>query len=578
MSSIKFSEVNLISKGESDMTVPVDQVKVLHEAGLFSSAKLLASLLLSANDHGNQDKYDLNHMVNKHQLLVFFADCLFDDEQYKRAENVYTRAIQLRKTIIKHKPKACQPLGLLSEVEVKYKLSQCYLLLKDFREATTTLEGISQKQRSLKINMSLAKLYQRQGMERPAISCYKEVLRASPLALEAVIGLLSLGVPGTEVTSLISSSTSGIDWFGAWMKGQVLTTTGKHAKGALALKTLETQSLKDNVELLCNAGEMFYNAGDYNNAKSFFQRAHSLDPCALQGMDIFAFLLSQGGPGNSEGLEKLAKDLIQVTQLKAEPWIAMGHFCNVTNRKQRAVYFAQKAHTIDSRNVQALVLKASLLQALEKQQEALVHFREAVKLAPCNFEAQKGLVECYMAANRHKEALTVAKNAHKTMGANPRTLTLCASVMAQEPASYDKATSMLEKSLAQDETYTDAACLLAEILGKKQQYDKAIALLRKHMIYDRTPRLHQLLGDYLALTSDYQEALDHYTQALSMNPGDSKAREGIQNVERASGGEVEQDSANDTEEHDGEGISLDEEGIEERESWEREPWESGAIF
>ena len=41
-----------------------------------------------------------------------------------------------------------------------------------------------------------------------------------------------------------------------------------------------------------------------------------------------------------------------------------------------------------------------------------------------------------------------------------------------------------------------------------------------------------------------------------MNPGDSKAREGIQNVERASGGEVEQDSANDTEEH--EGISLDE--------------------
>lgn len=29
-----------------------------------------------------------------------------------------------------------------------------------------------------------------------------------------------------------------------------------------------------------------------------------------------------------------------------------------------------------------------------------------------------------MAANRHKEALTVAKNAHKTMGANPRTLTV----------------------------------------------------------------------------------------------------------------------------------------------------------
>ena len=39
---------------------------------------------------------------------------------------------------------------------------------------------------------------------------------------------------------------------------------------------------------------------------------------------------------------RLAKDLIQVTELKPEPWIAMGHFCNETNRKPRAVYFAQK--------------------------------------------------------------------------------------------------------------------------------------------------------------------------------------------------------------------------------------------
>ena len=34
------------------------------------------------------------------------------------------------------------------------------------------------------------------------------------------------------------------------------------------------------------------------------------------------------------------------------------------------------------------------------------------------------------------------------------------------------------------------------------------------MSHDRTARLHQLLGDYLALTNNYQEALDQYTQAL----------------------------------------------------------------
>ena len=37
---------------------------------------------------------------------------------------------------------------------------------------------------------------------------------------------------------------------------------------------------------------------------SLLFQAHSLDPCVLQGMDIYAFLLSQGRHGNSEGLEK----------------------------------------------------------------------------------------------------------------------------------------------------------------------------------------------------------------------------------------------------------------------------------
>ena len=36
-----------------------------------------------------------------------------------------------------------------------------------------------------------------------------------------------------------------------------------------------------------------------------------------------------------------------------------------------------------------------------------------------------------MAAKRHKEALTVAKNAHKTLGANPRTLTVRLTILLE---------------------------------------------------------------------------------------------------------------------------------------------------
>ena len=59
------------------------------------------------------------------------------------------------------------------------------------------------------------------------------------------------------------------------------------------------QSLRDNVELLCNAGEMFYNAGDYNNAKCFFQRVNVFNYYYL--MDFFSLFCDSS-------LQKLGRD------------------------------------------------------------------------------------------------------------------------------------------------------------------------------------------------------------------------------------------------------------------------------
>lgn len=102
-------------------------------------------------------------------------------------------------------------------------------------QAISTLQSIAARQRSAKINMALAKLYHQSGMERSAVTFYKEVLRVSgfffsmtkkneflrevvfqecPMALEASEGLLKLGVKSTEVNSLVMSSPqlSSIEW------------------------------------------------------------------------------------------------------------------------------------------------------------------------------------------------------------------------------------------------------------------------------------------------------------------------------------------------------------------------------
>ena len=52
----------------------------------------------------------------------------------------------------------------------------------------------------------------------------------------------------------------------------------------------------------------------------------------------------------------------------------------------------EQAYQIDPRNVQALLLKGSVLQHMSKTQEALLHFREAVRMAPFRFEAHQGII------------------------------------------------------------------------------------------------------------------------------------------------------------------------------------------
>lgn len=54
------------------------------------------------------------------------------------------------------------------------------------------------------MNMLLAKIVQTEsGTERNRILSYKEVLKKCPLAFEAIEGLLSLGVKGSEVNALV---------------------------------------------------------------------------------------------------------------------------------------------------------------------------------------------------------------------------------------------------------------------------------------------------------------------------------------------------------------------------------------
>ena len=79
---------------------------------------------------------------------------------------------------------------------------------------------------------------------------------------------------------------------------------------------------------------------------------------------------------------------------------------------------------MNPRNVEALLLKAAIFLDLKKYQDAVVHYREAMHLSPYRFEAHEGLVNCYLAMHRLREAQTVASGLCKQLGQTARTLTV----------------------------------------------------------------------------------------------------------------------------------------------------------
>ncbi|MED6268996.1 Anaphase promoting complex subunit 7 [Characodon lateralis] len=174
----------------------VDHVRDMAAAGLYSNVRILSSLLLTMSNNNPE----LFSPAQKYQLLVYHADAIFHDKEYRNAACKYSMALQQKKVLNKTSKVRTstggaaaniQAQSLPSEIEVKYKIAECYTILKLDKDAIAVLDGIPSRQRTPKINMMLANLYRKAGQERSAVTSYKEVLRQCPLALDAIIGTYS---------------------------------------------------------------------------------------------------------------------------------------------------------------------------------------------------------------------------------------------------------------------------------------------------------------------------------------------------------------------------------------------------
>uniref|UniRef100_A0A182TYW9 Anaphase-promoting complex subunit 7 n=1 Tax=Anopheles melas TaxID=34690 RepID=A0A182TYW9_9DIPT len=520
-----------------------EQLKTLFDYELYSNAATLANLIISIYDTNRATLSPQEHFGT----LVYYAESLFHERRFREAETIYRQTLQLKRLLTKNKSPNCKttagsvpgPVDLQSEVELKYKTARCLIEMKCYRDAIVLLQSLALKQRTPKVNMLLSKLCHNHGHERSAIGTYKEVLKECPLAFEAIEGLLTLGVKGIEVNSMIVDATMApqcSEWMSSWIKAHANIQARKYTDAIQTLRSIEANTcLRNYHQLLVLIGECYYHNGDYEQAYITLKRAHAMQPQSKNGLQILALLMAKNK--KIAELEKLITPSPSLlNEYTSEMWYVMGQYLFATGKYEKAVYFVQKACFQNSRNVEALVLKAEVLFQVKKYQQGIAHLRYGQQFAPYRYEIHKALVDNYLNMGRNREAQLQALKAVKMLGESARMLVLLARTYMKDEAARPKAKALCLKALEMSENFLPAVYLLSEIYLRENDISTRMKLLKKHVMLSKNSKLHVMLAETLNNEKDHSGALEHYSIALNLDPSNRVAMSGLLMVGQNKGG------------------------------------------
>ncbi|XP_022918130.2 anaphase-promoting complex subunit 7 [Onthophagus taurus] len=516
------------------MCVALKYIVDMFEKELYSNVIKTIDMALLSSDQKLEST-----PITKLQVYLYYGDSHYQLQQYLQAEEAYTQALQLRMFLMKSKSN-----GKLNEshqeipndVDIKYKMHLCYVYLKKTKKSLEILQSIPNKSRDAKINMALGNLYRDGGCEKSAISYYKEVLKENPYAIEVAENLLKLGVKGTDVNSLMLEVTSEPSWLNLWLRGQAQMYSQDYNSAIATFKSLEIQNLlKDNSSLLVTIAYCYVYLCDNKSALQYLQRAIRSDPNMRYGRDLYASLLARSTEKEHlQELERLVNNVdLNVNLWTAEYWVVMGYCIFVHKKFVRACNFGQKACSLNSRCVEALLLKAYTLFEVNKLSEALTHFKEAKTIAPTRLEPYKGIIDCYLGLSRPRDAVNVAIHACRELKNSPQSLTLYAKILQKNPNMTSmRVRDLLDKALNKDPTYHPAVWLLAEHLEQEQRHEEACSVLTAHVAEYPSSRTHQMLADCFLRLSKEDEAVSHYSAAIRLDPCNQRALDGLNSIGR----------------------------------------------
>ncbi|XP_010931597.1 anaphase-promoting complex subunit 7 isoform X2 [Elaeis guineensis] len=559
------------------MEVPKDQMTTLLDNGLYDSAQLLGCFLVSSAI----TNIEANPYV-KVENLVLQGDALFGEKEFRRALSMYKQALQHCKVIPKQttnysrsslstSSRSSSPNSInasaINENEVKFKIALCYCALSENRAALLEMEGIPPKARTLRMNLTLGKLYRISRHSRSAIACYKDCLRHSPYILEAITALAELGISSKEILSLFPQTPNrggrppfdhmdAPRWLHLYVEAQCCIASNDY-KGGLDLFSELLQRFPNNVHIMLEIAKVEAVIGRNDEAIMNFEKVRSVDPYVMTYMDEYAMLLKS--KSDQAKLNKLVHDLLNIDSARAEVFVALSALWERKDER-RALSYAEKSLRTDDRNISGYIMKGNLYLSLNRPDVAATAFRAAQELRP-DLRSYQGLVRSYLALSKSKEALFTAREAMKVMPQSAKALKLVGDVHASSSGGREKARKFYESALRLESGFLGAALALAELHVVEGRNKDAVSLLERYLKDWADDSLHIKLAQVFAASNMLSDALSHYQAALRINPQNEAAKKGLDRLEKQMKG-MDPDAPEDEEENEAEDAEGDHEETE----------------
>ncbi|KAF9957077.1 Anaphase-promoting complex subunit 7 [Mortierella alpina] len=405
------------------------------------------------------------------------------------------------------------------------------------------ISQIPESKWTVEVLLLMTQLYrQRVILKMEEKACWESIAEKQPLAVEAYEQLLRLQVPLAIVLNMIPSDSPEKPWLKTYLQGMDSIYRMKYQAALSDFSALDGK-YPGNTAIKLRMAICLKWMGKYVRAGFLYAQVRHLDSRVCDDMFHYGVCLKQ--LSKMKYLNRLASELLGFNDKHPDAWCVLAMYWDMKGNKNKAFQMVSKALQLRPDHCGALQLRGQLYLELPVPEPAVAvqSFRKAYSIEK-DIATYEGLVNAYILTERKQEAVAMAREAKRLMPDSAHALAIYGTAIYHMTGESNakEARDILQEALRMDPGCVQAAATLVMLHGHQGHYDAAVQILEEQIDHQPPDTVHVKIAEIYTATERWEEAYMSYGKALSSNPDNERAREGMMHVEKIlNGGDEEED-------------------------------------